>query len=79
MPCGLRPQFMYKLENAGIRMPPETFSPRSGESAEERGIIIWCGLIQKRHEIAGRIVLLEIFLSSCARGTLFTWVGIKDH
>jgi pilus assembly protein CpaF len=27
MPCGLRPQFMYKLENAGIRMPPETFSP----------------------------------------------------
>ena len=29
MPCGLRPQFMFKLENAGIRMPPETFSPGS--------------------------------------------------
>jgi pilus assembly protein CpaF len=29
MPCGLRPAFMHKLENAGIKIPPETFSPGS--------------------------------------------------
>jgi pilus assembly protein CpaF len=29
VPCGLRPQFMHKLENAGIRIPPETFAPNS--------------------------------------------------
>jgi len=29
MPCGLRPAFMHKLENAGVRIPPETFSPAS--------------------------------------------------
>jgi pilus assembly protein CpaF len=29
LPCGLRPQFMYKLENAGITMPPETFAPNA--------------------------------------------------
>jgi pilus assembly protein CpaF len=28
-PCGLRPQFMFKLENAGIRLAPEMFSPGS--------------------------------------------------
>jgi pilus assembly protein CpaF len=29
MPCGLRPAFMHKLENAGVHIPPETFSPGS--------------------------------------------------
>ena len=27
--CGLRPMFMHKLENAGIKIPPETFAPNS--------------------------------------------------
>jgi len=27
MPCGLRPQFMYKLECVGVQLPPETFAP----------------------------------------------------
>jgi len=25
--CGLRPMFMQKLENAGVKIPPETFAP----------------------------------------------------
>jgi len=27
MPCGLRPQFMHKLESIGVNIPPETFAP----------------------------------------------------
>jgi len=27
MPCGLRPQFMHKLESVGVQLPPETFAP----------------------------------------------------
>jgi pilus assembly protein CpaF len=27
LPCGLRPQFMHKLESIGVQIPPETFAP----------------------------------------------------
>ena len=27
MPCGLRPQFIHKLESVGVNIPPETFAP----------------------------------------------------